>query len=168
MRNLQDLKKYILEIKSVPSYYKIAVGALIFTKEDKVILIERGSDVRDSKKAKGKLEGVGGAINEGETDFHCALLREIEEELGKEVKVQIFNLLTVITKYGIDDTFWIVPIYLCRLTSGEPKNTEPNKCDTIHQLYLKDIKKSKLSSYQLETMKVYWDKYKNNPFYKKS
>jgi 8-oxo-dGTP pyrophosphatase MutT (NUDIX family) len=67
------------------------VGSLIFDKDNKVILLERGAKSRDSA---GKLEGIGGGVDEGETDLHNVLKREIQEEVGN-IQVSIDQTLTV-------------------------------------------------------------------------
>ena len=162
MRSLQELDNYISSLDNIPTKYKIAVGSLIFTDEDKVILIKRGNKARD---AKDKLEGIGGSLDKNDTDLHEALLREINEELG-DIKVQIQELLTVMTLPGEKYSFWIIPIYLCRLISGTPKIMEPEKCTAILYLNLDEIKIDKLSIFQKNTMEAYWKKYENKPFYK--
>lgn len=164
MKTLQELKDHVSTLDNPPKEYKVAVGSLIFTDDDKVILMERGGQVRDAKIAQGKLEGVGGSLDD-ETDLHEALLREINEELG-DVEVEIVELLTVMVRPGSVDPFWAVPIFLCKLISGTPKIMEPRKCLKIHYLKLEDIKKEQLSDYQVETMEIYYKKYGQVPFYK--
>src|SRR6266568_5232904 len=91
IKTLSDLKAYLATLENVPKEYRIALGSLIFTKDDQVILLERGDKARD---AAGQLEGIGGGLDEGEEDLIGALLREIHEEIG-DVTVEIDKVLTV-------------------------------------------------------------------------
>lgn len=160
MKSVEELNEYI-QGKNGPKNYKIAVGSLIFTPNDKVILIERGADAND---AVGKLEGVGGGLGDNEIDLQQALLREIKEEIGK-VDVKIKNLLTVMILPGENYPWWVVPVYLSRLVSGTPQIMEPKKITKIHFLGLDEINQDQLSLYQQETMKAYRNKYGSKPFY---
>jgi len=162
MKTLSELKEYVSKLENPPAHYEVAVGALIFTDSDEVILLERGSKARDEI---GKLEGVGGGIDE-ETNLHNALLREIKEEIG-EVQVEIKLLLTVLVlpSTTTKNQWWVVPQYLCNLVSGTPVIKEPEKCTKIHFLKLAEIPEDKLSIFQKETMKAYKSKYGNVPFY---
>jgi 8-oxo-dGTP pyrophosphatase MutT (NUDIX family) len=151
MRNLQDLKNYIESLSNSPAHYKVAVGSLIFTNNNKVILQERGFKARDSA---GLLEGIGGELDEGETDLHLALKREVQEEIG-QVGIEIEDLLTVLILPGkSDNNTWVVPIYLCRLISGKPLNMEPEKISDIKMMNLMDITEDRLSPYKSKTMRV--------------
>ena len=152
----KDFSPYVLD------KYGFGVGSLIFTDDDKVILIERGKESRSDYR---KLEGVGGAL-EGEKDLHVALRREIKEELG-EISVQIDELLTVVTSYSNNGDVWILPIFLCRLVSGIPTNMEPDKCLGIRYLRLNEITENQLSKPQIETMRVYKERFGDTPYYKK-
>lgn len=162
MQTLDELQHYLSQLKDVPSHYKIAVGSLIFTPEDKVILLERGKEARDSV---GKLEGVGGGIHENETNLHEALLREIHEEIG-DVSVEVDPLLTVSILPGEKHPYWVIVDYLCRLTGGTPEVKEPRKINRIVYLDLSAIDDSKLSIYQQKTMQAYREKYGTTPYYK--
>jgi 8-oxo-dGTP diphosphatase len=154
MRTIQELKQYVATLPNIPDGYKIAVGSLIFDGQDRVILLERGLNSRDSV---GKLEGVGGGVDPDEEDLHQVLQREIAEEIGS-VTVEIKDLLTVMTLPGEKEKFWVVPVYLCRLVSGEPAVMEPGKIARIHLLALCDIPYDSLSTYQKVTMDAYYKK----------
>lgn len=161
MKTFADLEKHLESIPNAPKKYKLAVGSLIFTPDDKVVLLERGSKARDSQ---GLYEGVGGGVDEGETDLHVALLREIHEEIG-DVQVQIDKMLMVKILPGENYPWWVVVDFLCRLTGGSPQNMEPQKCVAIHLLGLKDIELDKLSHYQQVAMKEYKKQYGTNLYY---
>lgn len=161
IQTIADLRRYLETLPSLPKDYKIAVGSLIFTQDDKVILLERGDGARD---AQGKLEGVGGSVDEGETDLSEALRREIREEIN--VEVEICEVLTVKVMEGARFSHWVVVDYLCRLKSGSPSIQEHGKIRRIHYLSLKEIVDEQLSEYQKVAMGAYLKKYGGIPFYK--
>jgi ADP-ribose pyrophosphatase YjhB (NUDIX family) len=162
MKTLAELEAYLSKLPSSPAKYNIAVGSLIFTRDDKVILLERGPKARDGV---GTLEGVGGSLD-GETDLHEALQREIQEELG-DVRVQIDKLLNVLVLPNTkgDGLWWVVPQFLCRLLKGTPTNMEPEKCAAIHVLALEDVAEDRLSQFQKVTAKAYAEQYGTRPYY---
>ncbi len=163
MKTVDELKAYLAELPEDPKNFKIAVASLIFTPEDKIILLERGPHARDSV---GKLEGVGGSIDD-DMNLHDALIREIKEEIG-EVKVKIEDMLTVLIRPSSNDPNlkWVVIAYLCRLVSGQPKNMEPHKCTAIYEISLDELPIEKLSKYQYQIMEAYKKKYGDRPYYK--
>lgn len=160
MKTVGELTKYIASLPNPPIKYKIAVGSLIFTKENKIILIERGSESRD---ATGKLEGVGGEVDDAEFDLHEVLRREIKEEI--DIEVDIGDVLTVKIMPGAQYPFWVVVDYLCRLRSGTPKIIEPKKIKAIRILSLDQIREDSLSEYQRIAMTAYREKYGNTVYY---
>ena len=160
MKTVGELNKYISSLSNPPIKYKIAVGALIFTKDNKVILIERGSEARD---AVGKLEGVGGKVDESENNLHDVLRREIKEEI--DIDVDIDDVLTIKIMPGTHDPNWVVVDYLCRLRSGTPKIQEPQKIKAIYVLSLDKIREDSLSGYQQVAMTAYRKKYGNTIYY---
>lgn len=162
MRTKEELVKYLSSLSNPPQTYKVAVGAMIFSSDDKVILLERGARARD---AVGKLEGVGGGVDDGESNLYLALQREIKEEIG-DVKVSIDGMLGVKILPGEKYHFWVVVDYLCRLVSGTPKIMEPGKTVKIHQIALDEIREEMLSVYQKVALKMYHNRYGNTPFYK--
>jgi 8-oxo-dGTP diphosphatase len=54
-----------------------------------------------------------------------AILREVREELGVEIVLE--RLLAVVETIGLAGQHWVSPVYLARLTLGEPRNCEPEK-----------------------------------------
>jgi 8-oxo-dGTP pyrophosphatase MutT (NUDIX family) len=155
-----ELKKYIETVENIPKDWKVAVACLIFTPENKVLLLERGIKAKDSQ---GKLEGVGGAVEQGEESLIMALLREIKEEIG-DVEVKIEKMLMVKPMYGKNDCFWVVVDYLGELKKGIPKVMEPEKANKIHYLKLNEIEEDKLSEYQKVTMRKYKELYGNKHY----
>jgi ADP-ribose pyrophosphatase YjhB (NUDIX family) len=164
MKSISELYAYVSSLPNNPGTYRIAVGALIFTSDDKVLLMKRGVGARSEP---GKLEGVGGGFDESDIDLHFALHREIKEELGN-VDVSIEELLTVMVRpsQAYPGEWFVVPVYLCRLNSGEPTVQESLKCGGIYYFELSQIPEDSLTAYQKETMQAYKAKYRDVPFYK--
>ncbi|MGI8419800.1 MAG: NUDIX hydrolase [Candidatus Levyibacteriota bacterium] len=161
MKTIGQLHEYLATLPHPPQNYNVAVGALIFTKDDKVILLERGKKARD---AVGMLEGVGGGVDANEHDLHAVLRREVREEIG--VEIDIAAMLTVKVMPGANYPFWVAVDYLCRLKSGTPTIKEPEKIKAIHMLSLNKIQDEQLSEYQKIAMVAYRKKFGNIPFYK--
>lgn len=90
------------------------VGAVI-EDDNKIFVAERAYGF-----LKGKWEFPGGKVEEGETKEQ-ALIREIEEELDSEIKVDKY-ITTVDYEY---ETFFLhMDVYLCNLVSGALKTKE--------------------------------------------
>jgi 8-oxo-dGTP pyrophosphatase MutT (NUDIX family) len=157
---VNELKDYLKDF-DIPKDYRIAVGCLIFTPEDKVILIERGLKAKDSF---GKLEGVGGAAEIGEESLITTALREIREEIG-DVEIEIEKMLTIKMVSGNNGIFWVIVDYLAKLKNGIPKIMEPEKIEKIHYLKLNEIEEDKLSDCQKIAMKKYKELYGNKPYW---
>ncbi|MES2224090.1 MAG: NUDIX hydrolase [Patescibacteria group bacterium] len=166
MQFIDELRSYVSSQENAPINYGVAVAALIFNENGELLLQERGQKVRSEP---GTLEGVGGAVDEGETDLYETLQREIKEEVG-DIEVSIDTLFTVIIRPSTKDPnfWWVLPIYLCRLISGIPTIQEPDKCSRLFFTKLENIPEDKLSTYQQEIMQRYKEKYGTEPFYKAS
>lgn len=152
--------------------YKIAVEALIFTPDGRLLLEKRGPMCKD---AVGLLEGVGGGI-----DYHEDLLEALRHEISTEitgekgkVKVSVDRLLEI-RQIQFEEAKtkrlkeWIVVSYLCRLVEGEPDRGEKDKIEelvylTLDELYA--IPESKLSGSTIAARKVYKEKYGNRPYF---
>lgn len=160
MQTVKELQEYLKTIPNAPEKYGIGIGSLIFTKDHKVLLIERGPKARAWH---GKLEGVGGGLRPSDKNLHSALRREIREEIGS-VKIEIKDFLTVIMQ-NFDNNWWTIAIYLCKLTSGTPVIKEPKKCTAIKYFSLDKIVETELSIPQKTTMNIYQKKFGNKPFY---
>lgn len=136
MRTRVDLQRHLAEIGCTDQGYFIAVEALIFTPDGKLILEKRGPLCRDEI---GKLEGVGGRF-EGD-DLHHSLMDEIHQEIG-DIEVTIDRLLEVrqVAFQEPDrEQSWVVVSFLCRLLSGQPEPQEYGKIDDILMLSLSDL-----------------------------
>ena len=156
-----DLLEYLATRPDVPRDYRIAVGLLLFTPTNKVVLLKRGKGARD---AQGQFEGVGGSLDDKENNLLSALQREVSEEIG-DVKVVIDQALGVKILPGENRSWWVVVDYLGRLVSGTPKNMESHKAEGVYELTLGEAKDIDLSIYQRETMKMYQEKFGDDLYY---
>lgn len=104
----------------------VGVGALILNEKNEVLLALRS---QKAKNERGKWEIPGGAVEFGET-LEAALHREVFEEFGVTVSiVKKFNIVDHILPD--EHQHWVAQTFLCRIVSGEPKNCEPEKCDSV-------------------------------------
>lgn len=157
-----QLKKFVSKLPNSPVDYKVAVSSFIFTKKDKLLLLERGKAAKESR---GKLEGIGGLVKDSEKSLHEALIKEIQEEIGP-VKIEVSGMMSIKILPGKTNAFWVIVNYLCRLTDGTPRIMDTNKVKNIHYIKLGDIDDKKLSTFKKETLDNYRKKFKNKPFYK--
>ena len=119
--------------------YRCAVIALILDKDGRVLLQRRGPKSRDEV---GKLEDIGGAVEESDLTFRDAMKREIVEEAGSDINFSIDELVgaSLITKYDSrtdKDVNWFFLLYKCTYIDGELKINEPGKC-LGYEFYLQE------------------------------
>jgi hypothetical protein len=160
---------------------KIAVEALIFMPDGRLLLEKRGPACKDEI---GKLEGVGGSIKAFD-DLLEALRSEIRQELGADragFKVSIDRLLEVrcvqFDEVAVDRETkrvvgkrpqdWVVVSYLCRALEGTPLIGEADKIEALVYLTLDELfsmPEEKLSRSTVAARNVYRPKYGNRPYY---
>jgi len=117
--NINNTKKGV-------DYIGVGCGAMIFNGEGKLFLAKRGNK---DKNEFGKWEFPGGGVEFGEK-CEDALKREIKEEFGIDIKV--LELLEVSDHIIPEENqHWVAPSYVARLSSGEAKIMEPEKCDDL-------------------------------------
>ncbi|MCP4219092.1 MAG: NUDIX domain-containing protein, partial [bacterium] len=103
----------------------VGVGAVIVNDQNETLLL-----LRKKSPEKGCWDLPGGRVELGET-IEAAILREIKEELGVDVK--IIKLLRV-TNHILEEenTHWVAPAFLSRIVSqGEPENLEPHSHEAV-------------------------------------
>jgi 8-oxo-dGTP diphosphatase len=104
----------------------VGVGAIIVNDEGKVFMARRGKKATNER---GLWEFPGGKVEFGEK-LHDAVRREIKEEF--DIDIEVIELLDVVDHILPDEgQHWVSPSYICRLTAGEPRIVEPDKCDEI-------------------------------------
>lgn len=162
------LLAYLERIGYEKLHDRIAVEALIFTSEGKLLLQRRGEAAQDEV---GKLEGVGGALGE-RSDLRKRLEEKIATEIGDDVDVNIERLLEVrlvpfTDRYGKVNE-WVVVSYLCQLKSGTPVIGLPRHTESLHYLTLDQVyamPEEKISKSLVQGRVTYRAKYGNRPYF---
>jgi 8-oxo-dGTP diphosphatase len=109
------------------AHHLIAPYVLVILREDdKILLVQRS---HDASFAPGAYSLVGGSVEKNE-NFRQALVREIAEEIGVEVREEDLTFVHVFYRHGEVDEL-VATIFECSNWRGEPINKEPNK---HHQL----------------------------------
>jgi hypothetical protein len=148
--------------------YRIAVEALIFTMDGRIIHGKRGKKVTDEV---GKLEGIGGSVGH-HNDLHEVLQELIHNEIGPNVKVAIERLLEV-RQVQFEDRDrgwldWIVVSYLCRLREGHPEIVQLDMTESLYELTLDEFfayPEDQLSRSSVIARQAYRAQYSNMPYY---
>lgn len=105
--------------KASPGKGLLLVAAVALIDRDGRILIAQRPE---GKTLAGLWEFPGGKINAGETP-EFALCRELEEELGIEVRECCFSPLAF-ASHAYDDFHLLMPLYACRMWTGTPQPRE--------------------------------------------
>ncbi len=117
-------------MKKGKDYIGIGGGCLILNDREEVLLIRRAGEVRNEA---GWWSKPGGGVKFGEK-VEEAMIREMKEELGIEVKIIGYLPHTdhIITEKTSDEKqHWVAFNFIAKIIGGEPKNMEPDKCDKI-------------------------------------
>ena len=155
----KELEKYLEEHKIDIPEYRPAVIALIVNDENKILLQRRGPKSRDEQY---KLEDIGGAYEEDDKNFRKALIREIREEVGNEVQIDInyFAGAFLITKFDRrtnKDVNWLFLLYRCTYRGGNLVNNEEGKSLGYEFYKYEDL----VNSDATETVLTFWNFYHN-------
>jgi len=143
-------------MKKGKDYIGVACGAIIFNKEGKVLIAQRGSAARDDE---GIWDFPGGAVEYGELGEH-AIKREVEEEFGIEIEIiELINLVQVIEP----EKHWIGPAYIAKLFKGEAKILEKDKFKEFKWVELSEIENMKLTTAGRQNIEAYKEKYGLKP-----
>lgn len=130
-------------------YIGVGCGAVIQNEEGKVLLMLRGPQVRNEK---GTWSIPGGGVDFGETRAE-AIQREVKEELDCEIRV-LREIITVDHIIPTENQHWVTTHFICKVVSGHPKITEPDKCERIDWFSLKDMPKLPLASHMLNLIEA--------------
>lgn len=114
----EDLQKFNFENQ------RLGVIVEIKDSNGKILLQQRGAKSRDEN---GFYECVGGSIENSDIDFKAAILREMQEEMGKEAIIKLKDT-TDICHIPKNDTNWVFVIFQGEYINGEIKIMEPEKC----------------------------------------
>ena len=158
----KDIKELqlLLENNCIPSNFYVAVEINIFDKDNKWIFMRRGPGCKDGRF---KLEGIGGGVEDTDTNFREALLREIKEEAGTEAQIIIKNFLFARTEKVYDlhkkeDKFWIILSYIGVLKSGNLQIMEKTKNLGYEKYNINEINTKELT----DCAKSAYEKISNN------
>lgn len=105
------------DVRRYPNKPILGVGALIYD-GDRVLLVQRGKEP-----LKGFWSLPGGAVETGEL-VQDALIREVEEETGLEVKIVRFGELferIMPDAAGATEYHYVLLDYVCEILSGQPR-----------------------------------------------
>ncbi|MBI4098038.1 MAG: NUDIX domain-containing protein [Candidatus Levybacteria bacterium] len=128
---------------------KVAVDVAIFNIKGEVLLGRRLA-----KEGFGMWGFPGGHMNPNETVKECAR-RELKEELGQDIKVDITSEIIAVRENKIAPNFihHVTIILKAKLKSGLPKIMEPQRCKEWRFVKMKDLDKYSLFSGVGETIK---------------
>ncbi len=122
------------ELRPGIDYIGVGVGAIIVNDLGQVLLSQRGPKARNRV---GQWENPGGSLEFGE-EFDEAIVREIREELGIDVRVE--GVLRVVNHIiAVERQHWVAPTFVVRHVGGTPRITEPDKCSAIGWFDLDDL-----------------------------
>ncbi len=154
----EEVVEYFKENDIVLNDYRNAVIALITDNNDRILLQRRGPKSRDEEN---RLADIGGAVEESDKDFREALKREIIEEVGNEVNIQIENFVCCFLCCKYDsrskkEVNWLFWVYKCRYIDGNLLFNEPGKCLGYEFYKYNELPRNEM----LDTTKEFWDYYK--------
>lgn len=102
----------------------IGVIVHIYDEFGNVLLQQRGKKSRDEN---GLYEDVGGRYEDSDTNYKVAIIREMQEEMGSNIKIDLSDEVGIYHCYK-NNINWVFIIFLGKYVSGEPKIMEPTKC----------------------------------------
>ena len=107
-------------------YPNRGIGVIIHIYDEfgNVLLQQRGKKSRDEN---GLYEDVGGRYEESDNNYKDARIREMQEEVGNDIKIDLSNPVGIYhcLKNNIN---WVFIIFLGKYISGNAKIMEPSKC----------------------------------------
>jgi len=103
---------------------RIGVIAHIENELGNILLQQRGIKSRDEN---GLYEDVGGGFDKGDKNFKSAIIREIKEEMGDKVNIELSNSIGIFHVYK-NNINWLMIIFYGKYIDGEIKVMEPDKC----------------------------------------
>lgn len=141
-------------MKNGIDYIGVAVGAMVFNDEGKLLIAKRGPLAKNER---GKWEFPGGAVEFGER-CEDAVKREVKEEF--DIEIEIVELLCFIDDIlPKEHQHWVSPSYIARFVSGYPRVMEPGKIDEMRWVSLDEIDVSVLSQASRNDFVEYTKKY---------
>lgn len=153
VKDMNGLIEKLATLDTKINKIKVATVCFIFDKDDNLILHRRGPGARD---AIGKLQAIGGSVNNNDIDFRCSLARELREEAGKEANIRVDGFVGAlldgkVDRYSGEYVDWIILAYYGTLVSGELINSEPERCIGFEKATLDGFSNEDLS----DTAKIF-------------
>lgn len=153
VKNMGELIEKLATLDTKFNKIKVAAVCFIFDKDDNLILHRRGPGARD---AIGKLQAIGGSVNNDDGDFLEALARELREEAGEKAVIHVDGFVGAlldgkVDRYSGEYTDWIILAYYGTLESGELINSEPERCIGFEKAPLNGFSNEDLS----DTAKIF-------------
>lgn len=142
VNNLEELVDKISSLDNAPELNNVKVGVIcfLFDKNNKLVLNRRGAGARDDV---GKLQALGGSINDNDQSFRDSMKRELIEEAGvDDVNISSFVGAIVDSKYdknSMQMIDWIILAYIGHVGEKEPKNMEPERCIGFERFDINDV-----------------------------
>lgn len=97
---------------------KLVVACVLQDNQDRILIARRP----EGKTMAGLWEFPGGKVEPGERP-EAALIRELDEELGIQIKAADLSPLTF-ASHSYEDFHLLMPLYACRRWRGEPQPLE--------------------------------------------
>ena len=116
---LEDIEKF--------DYPNRKIGVIAHIENDKgeILLQQRGVKSRDEN---GIYEDIGGKVDTDDFSFKQAIIREIKEEAGDDVKLEFNGNSIGIYHCYKNNINWIFVIYFVKYINGTIKIMESDKC----------------------------------------
>ena len=114
----EDIKKFNFKNQ------RIGVIAHIEDENGRILLQQRGLKSRDEN---GLYEDVGGSVENSDVDFKSAIIREMQEEMGKDANIELLDSIGIYHCYK-NNTNWIFVIFKGKYIDGNINIMEPDKC----------------------------------------
>jgi len=116
---LEDIEKF--------DYPNRKIGVIAHIENDKgeILLQQRGVKSRDEN---GLYEDIGGCVDSDDLTFQDAIIREIKEEAGDDIKLEFHDHSIGIYHAFKNDIHWIFVIYFVKYIGGDFRIMEPDKC----------------------------------------
>jgi 8-oxo-dGTP diphosphatase len=108
------------------------VAVVLLDADNRVLLAQRP----EGKAMAGLWEFPGGKINPGETP-EAALIRELDEELGVDIRASCLAPLTF-ASHAYETFHLLMPLYVCRSWRGKPTPREGQKLAWVAPRRLRD------------------------------
>lgn len=116
----------ILELLKEYNYPNQKLGVIAHIENDKgeILLQKRGIKSRDENYL---YEDIGGKVEKTDVNFRDAIIREIKEEAGDNLIININDNIGIYHRRN-KETNWVFIVFFVRYISGEFKIMEKDKC----------------------------------------